>query len=310
MRVTKFSVGFGPALASFTPKGSSTTYQIAAVPLGGYVQIAGMDPSEPLDPTDRGSYATRPLWQRIAVIGAGPGANYLVAAVVFSVLYAIGFPKAETGPTIGEVTRGLPAAEAGIRAGDRVLSIDGRPTRTWNDIAGKTRGSPGKTLTFELRRDGAVVMVRAKPRRDPRSGNGAVGIAPAIRLHYRPGLAAITGGFRQAAEDGGALVAALAKAWGSLVGPVGIVQYTSDQVERGLREILVVAGGLSVALFVMNFLPLPALDGGRLVFLAYETVMRRRVPPRFEAIVHWVGLVLLLGLLAVVTFRDIFVASR
>lgn len=311
MRVTRFSIGFGPTLASFTPKGGETTYQIAAIPLGGYVQIAGMDPQEPVEAGDTRSYATKPLWQRALVVMAGPIANYLVAAVVFSALYAIGFPKAETGTVLGEVTAGRPAAKAGLRPGDRVLSIDGTPVRTWAQIAERTHSSPGKALAIELRRGGETLTLRARPARDPRSGEGVVGIAPAIRLDHRSGLAAIPAGFRQAGSDAEMLVRSLAHlALGSLMGPVGIVSLASDQVERGLRAVMAVAGGLSVALFVMNFLPLPALDGGRLVFLGYEVLMRRRVPARFEAIVHWVGLILLLSMLALVTYRDILVAVR
>ena len=311
MRVTRFSIGFGPALATFRPSGSETTYQIAAIPLGGYVQIAGMDPSEPIEPGDQHSYATRPSWQRAAVVVAGPFANYLVAAVVFSVLYGIGFPKAETGTKIGEVTAGAPAEKAGLRPGDRILSIDGERVRRWDEVAKRTRAAPGKNLRLEVRRGDETLHMQAKPRRDKRSGQGAIGIAPAIWHDRRPGLAAIAGGFLQAAEDAAALVATLATAaLGSLMGPVGIVVLTGEQVQRGLRAVLHIAGGLSVALAVMNFLPLPALDGGRLVFLGYEVVRRRRVPPKFEAVVHWVGLILLLGLLALVTFRDILVAAR
>lgn len=311
MRVTRFSIGFGPVLTSFRPKGSETTYQIAAVPLGGFVQIAGMDPHEPLEPGDTRSYAARPLWQRAAVVFAGPAANYLVAAVLFAALYAIGFPRAETGTVIGEVTAGKPAARAGLEPGDRVLSIDGRTVRRWDEIAASTHASPGKTITFEVRRGERTLELRARPARDPRSGLGIVGIAPAIRLDRRPGLGAIPAGFHQAGHDAVALVRSLTTlALDSLMGPVGIVALASDQVQRGVRAILLLGGGLSVALSVMNFLPLPALDGGRLVFLGYEMVLRRRVRPRFEALVHWVGLILLLALLAVITFRDILVAAR
>jgi regulator of sigma E protease len=95
----------------------------------------------------------------------------------------------------------------------------------------------------------------------------------------------------------------------SLMGPIGIIVLAKDQIERGLQAVLQIAGGLSVALAVMNFLPLPALDGGRLIFLGYEVAARRRVPARLEAVVHWVGLILLLGLLAVITLRDILVAA-
>lgn len=311
MRVTRFSVGFGPVLTSFRPKGSETTYQIAAVPLGGFVQISGMDPQEPLEPGDTRSYAAKPLWQRAAVVFAGPAANYVVAAVLFSVLYAIGFPRAETGTVIGEVTSGKPAALAGLRTGDRVLSVDGQAVTRWEQIAERTHAAPGKTVTFEVRRGDQTLVLRARAGRDPRSRQGFVGIAPAVRLDRRPGLGAIAAGASQAAHDAVALVRSLGTlAFESLMGPVGIVTLASAQVQKGIRAILLLGGGLSVALSVMNFLPLPALDGGRLVFLGYEMVLRRRVQPRFEAIVHWIGLILLLALLAVITFRDILVAAR
>ncbi|MBI2893628.1 MAG: site-2 protease family protein [Deltaproteobacteria bacterium] len=314
MRVNRFSIGFGPAIARFRPRWSETTFQIAAIPLGGFVQIAGMDPNEPVLPGDTGSYASRPLWQRAAVIMAGPVANWVVAAAAFSLLYGIGFPKAEGGTRIGEVTEDGPAQKAGLRPGDRILAIDGARVTRWVQVAGRTRESAGRRLVLRVRRDSEVLEIRVKPRRDRRTGQGLIGIAPAVRLERRPGLGAIAAGARQAASDCAVLVLELARAVTGkgvegLMGPVGIIAMAKEQAERGLRAFVHLAGGLSVALAVMNFLPLPALDGGRLIFLGYEVVTRRRVPPRFEAVVHWVGLLLLLALLVLVTFRDILVAS-
>jgi regulator of sigma E protease len=309
MRVNRFSIGFGPPILNFRPRGSETTFQVGALPLGGFVQIAGMDPHEALEPNDTGSYAGKPLWQRAAVVVAGPGANYLVAAVLYAWLYGIGFPKPEAGTIIGDVAVGAPAARAGLRPGDRVLAINGHHVSLWKQVAYSTQRSPHQSLIFQVRRDDRTLEIRVKRRRDHRTHLGFVGISPKVRLDRRSPLDCIPAGAAEAAGDALKLLGALGHSASNLVGPVGILVYAKGQMKQGIRAVLQLASGLSVALCVMNFLPLPALDGGRLIFLGYEVATRRRVPARFEAIVHWVGMVLLLGLLIVVTFRDILAAS-
>jgi regulator of sigma E protease len=314
MRVVRFSVGFGPAVVKWRPKGSETTFQLSAIPLGGYVQIAGMDPSDRGEAPDPARYDQKPVLARLAVIAAGPLTNFLTAAVAFAVLYGIGFPRPSEDPILGEVARGKPAHAAGLRAGDRVISVNGREVETWEALAKATGSSKGRPMRIRVSRDGATREFVVTGRRDARSDRWLVGIGPKTEFEYRSALAAIGTGFAHAG------VATLALFWqigsalfgdghADFMGPVGIVEMAGDHVGRGAREILLFVAGLSIGLFGLNFLPLPALDGGRLVFLGYEAVVRRRVSPRFEYAVHAIGLVFLLGLLVVVTFRDILLAG-
>ncbi len=318
MRVVRFSVGFGPAVVKWQPKGSETTFQISAIPLGGYVQIAGMDPSDrpshPEAAPDPARYDQKSVLARLGVIAAGPLTNFLTAAVAFAVLYGIGFPHPSDDPLLGDVPQGKPAYQAGLRPGDRVLSIDGREVPTWEALAKATGTSKGRPMRIRVTRGGAVREFVVTGRPDARSDRWLVGIGPKTEYEYKSFAGAIGTGFAHAG------IATLALFWqigsalfgdghADFMGPVGIVEMAGEHVDRGAREILLFVAGLSIGLFGLNFLPLPALDGGRLVFLGYEALVRRRVSPKFEYAVHAIGLVFLLGLLVVVTFRDILLAG-
>jgi regulator of sigma E protease len=314
MRVVAFSIGFGPAIVKWRPEKSETTFQISAIPLGGYVQIAGMDPQERADAPDPRRYDQKPLLARLGVIAAGPLTNFLTAAVAYGVLFGIGFPSASNDPVLGEVPRGKPAYSAGLREGDRVLTVNDRGVRNWEALAKATGKSRGKALRIRVRRGHDVREFVVRGHHDRRAGRWLIGIAPKTEYEYKRPVAAVLWGFKYAAFHAVALFYQLGSSlFGSghadFMGPVGIVEMAGEQVHRGLRDVLLLVAGLSIGLFGLNFLPLPALDGGRLVFLGYEAVMRKRVPPRFEYAVHAIGLVFLLGVLAIVTFRDILLAG-
>jgi regulator of sigma E protease len=315
MRIVRFSIGFGPPILRWQPKKSETTFQVSAFPLGGYVQIAGMDPSDRSDTPDPRAYDQKPLLSRLAVIAAGPLTNLLTAAVVFTVLYLIGFPVASNEPMLGEVPQSQPAWAAGLRPGDRVLSVNDRSIRRWEALAKATGASRGRPLRIRVRRGEDVREFLVRGKRDPRSHRWLIGIGPETKYVYERPIAAIGRGFADAGIGALALFVQLGSVIfgggaASLMGPVGIVEMAGEHVERGIRDVLLLVSGLSIGLFGLNFLPLPALDGGRLAFLGYEAVRRKRVPPRFEYTVHAIGLVFLLALLAIVTFRDCLLVGK
>jgi regulator of sigma E protease len=305
MRVIRFSIGFGPALWRHQPKGSDTVYQVALIPFLAYVQIAGMNPLEEIDPEDKGSYANASLIARISAIIAGPLANYVFASVFFFAAFMIG---GET--TKVEVIEGTPAAKSGITTGDKVLEIEGTKIERWEQIPEMVLPRANKPITVLIERDGEKKSVPVTPEPKAKDGGGQIGVRPTSMVPLM--------GFKQAAIESvvhpAKVVEALVVGLGRIItgrdrpevtGPVGIVKETKKAAERGTADYLYFLGILSAYLGGFNLLPFPALDGGRLMFLAYEAVTRRRPNARVEAHTHALGLLLLLSLIAVISFFDI-----
>lgn len=310
MRVEKFSIFFGPVLARF--RRGETTYQISAIPLGGYVQIAGMNPQEALPAGDTGSFENKSVWARLATIVAGPATNYLCAVVFCLGLFMIwGMPNPTVTTKVDGVVGGGPADTAGIRPGDRIRRIDGKEVQSPEEVRNAVGASTGRRLAFELERAGDRVPVQVQPR--PRQGGGfEIGVKFEIAQAWEP---VSTGRAVGAALEwpAQATVAVLGNLWrivrgrekAEVGGPVEIVRQLKRGFETGMRDALQLLTVLNLMLCIFNLLPIPALDGGRLAFLAYTAVTRRRVNPRVEAAVHTAGFVLLLLLFVLVTYNDI-----
>jgi regulator of sigma E protease len=311
MRVETYSLGFGPRIAGF--KRGDTDYRLSALPLGGYCRIAGFTPDDPAaqDPNDAGSYMNKPAWRRFLVIAAGPGVNYLAAFLILAGLYsAVGTPVPGR-PTQIDVKEGGPAAVAGLKTGDEVLAIDGHAVRSFPEMITELRkpGAPD-TRQFEVQRGAQRLTLPVKP------SGGMIQVAQDRTFAH----ATLAEAVPRAAHDVWALnKATLSALWdvvrmrgtGSLSGPVGIVKQASAEVKRGLADFAGVLANISVGLAIFNFLPVPALDGGRLVFLFVELVSGRRVNQKAETIVHLIGFLLLLGLvIAVTVFGDLQLGKK
>jgi regulator of sigma E protease len=309
MRVERFSVGFGPVVLSF--RRGETEFAISALPLGGYVKIAGMSPGDDVDPADPTAYANQAPWRRFLVILAGPFMNYLTAIVIAAaLLLTLGLRAADPSSRVGAVQAGSPAAAAGLRTGDRIVAIDGRPVDTFTGLVEVFRASPGRTVPLDVERGDERLALAITPRDD--GGVGRVGFGQAHRLErdLGPGQA-LAEGFRrtnaQAALQLGAFGALFSRSSkAELSGPVGIAQELVRGAKAGADELLNLVWVISIVLAILNLLPVPALDGGRLVFLLWEIVTRRRVNERVENAVHFAGFVALLALiLAVTVFGDL-----
>ena len=309
MRVERFSLGFGPVVWKQTR--GETEWAVSAVPFGGYVRIAGMAPGEEIEADDRAAYCNQPAWRRFLAIVAGPAMNYVAALVLGLVLaLTVGFAEAVPGPVVGDALAGSPAQAAGLQADDRILAIDGQPIASWKELLQAVQARPGKPMRLAVERQGAQLELTATPRDD--GGVGRLGISQGSRLVKADGLlAAAAQSFQATNQRAAAVLAGLGqmvtgRQKAELRGPVGIAQEMVKSARQGSARFLNMVWFISIVLALFNLLPLPALDGGRLVFLAYEIVTRRRVNQTVENAVHLAGYVLLLGLiLAVTVFGDL-----
>lgn len=314
MSVSRFSVGFGPTLLQF--KGWQTQWRICAIPIGGYVMIDGMgekdDETATTDtPNQAGLFRDKPLWQRALVIAAGPAANWLVTAGLFTALaLGPGLGQADLSQAIlGQLQSGGPAAEAGLKPGDRIQRINGMVIVDWAHLVQTVRDSADSPLALDVVRGQQVLPMTLTPRND--SGLGMIDAAPKIEYVRYRGIAALQQGTGQALHATRQQASALASVFGSkksgvkLSGLPGIIQTVSHQADQSLSRLFEALAFLSMGLCLLNLLPIPALDGGRLVFLAIEALSRRPVNEQVEGIVHTVGFVLLFAVMIFVSARDI-----
>jgi regulator of sigma E protease len=306
MRVDRFSIGFGPTLVSF--KRGETIYQIAWIPLGGFVQIAGLNPGEEgIAADDPRAYPNRPAWQRFATIFAGPGTNYIFAAAVMVFFYLIwGVPIDGKTPLVGGIKDGKPAATAGLELGDEIVAINGKKIGDTQQVSPAITASNGQPVTIDVMRAGQAKTFTVKP--EKLDGDWRIGIEIWPKEEYAPApfgqtvkegvlfpirySGFILHGFRE-------IFAGRQKA--EFSGPVGIVKVMQRQIAQGWKNALQIVAIISVYLGLFNLLPVPALDGGRLAFLSWELISRRRVNQRVEQTIHMVGMMVLLAFLVWVT---------
>lgn len=301
IRVHEFALGFGPLVLSF--KRGETRYSIRAIPLGGFVRMAGMEEGDLDDP--RG-FNRKGIMARALTIAAGPIMNFLLAIVLYAVFF--GVQGDAIVPIVDRVIEDTPAAAAGFQAGDRIVRIAGQPVSVWSELMESVRLSEGRPLLFEVERAGQTARLEVTPAPTGDSQTPyRVGLAP-IRTPLPAGRAMVEGA-RQTwytsvtwfTAIGQMLVGRIKP---ELSGPVGIAQVISEQAALGFLPLLGLSGFLSINLGMFNLLPIPALDGSRLLFLLAEGVRGRRVDPHRENMVHFVGIVLLLGLTVWVTYQD------
>lgn len=307
MRVERFSVGFGPVIWSANLGG--VEYAVSLLPLGGYVRITGMSPGDDVAPDDRTAYCNQAAWRRVLVLAAGPGANYLAAvALAGFLLGTLGLPTPDGSARVGDLVAGMPAQRAGLQPGDRILSVAGAPVERWNDLVAALQRRPGQATELAVERgEGAAAQRLTVPiTPEDQGGVGKVGVtpyAPRVRL---PALEALAQGFSRTNAAAAQTLAMLKgmvtrEQKADLTGPAGIIRELVRGAQVGAERFLSIVWNISVALALFNLLPLPALDGGRLLFLGFELVTRRRVNEKVESWVHAAGFVALLALLLGVT---------
>lgn len=308
IRVDQFSVGFGPRLVGVTR--GETTYAIRALPMGGFVKLAGMDPNDAAGP--RG-FNAHPLWQRVLVIVAGPAFNLALPVILFAAVYMVGSPV-----QVVTVDSGTPAAAAGVQPQDIIVGVDGHPVQQNSDLRAYVNadGQAGRPVQLEVKRQGRLVTFTISPeKRDTvfvlgvRTSPGIKQLAPpaAVGQSVSDTAGLVVGtfqGFYRLATDQS--LGGFFSRENGIRGPVGIMKTTADEARGGAVPLTFWIGFLSLSLGLINILPFPALDGGRLVFLLLEGIRGRPVDPAREQMVHYVGLAILFGFIALVTYNDVF----
>lgn len=306
VKVNEFAFGMGPTI--WKKQGKETLYSIRLFPVGGFCAMEGEDE----DSNEPRAFGNKKPWQKIVVLAAGSFMNVICAILIMSLVIGImGF----TTTVIGNVTDRLPAKAAGIMEGDKILEIDGTPIEQWADVSQAIQASGGETMDVTFERDKEVKSVAVTPQLTDgfdAQGNPAQGYVLGItcKISHNPFMALVDG-----AQATWNMTKMMFSALGQLFtgkagvdelsGPVGMINMVSQTSRYRFWYYGFLTALICVNLAIINMLPLPALDGGRIIFVIYTMITGKRVSEKVEGTVHFIGIVLLLGLMIFVTMNDI-----
>ncbi len=321
VRVDEFAIGFPPKIFSF--KKGETTYALNMVPLGGYVKIHGENPDDVVDPQDSRNFQNISWWKQVIVLVAGVTFNVIFAWILLSMSLMIGTSKAavEGVPTqyvkgdtkvfIQQVIPESPAEKAGIKPGDVILSVDAVTVTASVEVQSLIKEAE-KTATVVVERGGATSSHVVTFEKENMMG---VNLAE-VGLVQMPLFPALKHGFLGTIylteEIGKGVTSFFSKvfvggaSWDQVSGPVGIAKSVGEASRDGFSALLFISVLISISLAIMNILPFPALDGGRIVIALIEGVIRKKIKPSIVNTINSIGFIVLIGLMLVVTFKDIF----
>ena len=325
VKVEEFGFGFPPRV--FGKRVGETLYSINLLPIGGFVKLYGEDSAgggsvrrttnnKPITDVKRAFYA-RPAWQRATIVLAGVIMNFLLAVVLISYLFsAHGVAVPTENIRVVEVVSNSPAEASGLKKGDEIITIDGKRIVKTEDFAKIARTKAGQPVKLKLLRSGKEFIVSITPRKEVPEEQGPIGVAISnIEVKKYPWYSAPFFGTLEAIKFSFMILQGLSEMVVNLIiygktptgvaGPVGVAQLTGQAVSYGVIATLWFVALLSLNLAVVNVLPIPALDGGRLFFILIELATRKKISPRYEAMAHAIGLAILLLLILFITFFDI-----
>jgi len=298
IKVNEFALGMGPLLFHF--KKGETEYSLRALPIGGYCKMEGEDEESP----DSAAFNNKPFPAKALVVVAGSAMNLLLAIVILSiVVLSLGIPTS----TINELTPDLPAAKAGLLPGDKIVQVDEITIRQWSDITDTIGANKDNDVMVTVDRDGQRLSFQVGVV-DSEDGRRIIGITPAFSKN--PGKALIYG-TQSTFEIGKEMIKIIGQlitgevSAKNLTGPVGIVYIVGDTAKMGWISLAQLTAFISLNLAIVNMLPFPALDGGRLLLMVIRKFTGRTISDETEGKIHFVGLMLLFGLMIYITFQDI-----
>lgn len=304
IEVVEFSMGMGPLLLKKRSR-RGTQFSVRLLPIGGFCQFYGED-EERDDPR---AFNRQKLWKRALTVASGPLMNFLIAIVVIA-LYMSLLGLESIVPRVAEIEE--PAMSAGLEVGDEIISVNGQQVSDTGMIAQAISQSAGKTVELVVLREGEFVELSIEPFLDEELGRYRVGMTFAVERVRVPLLKSVPFACAYGVESVRAILDALVGILSSgqgadqVTGPVGTVAGISDMTQEGGIDVyLQLLAMVSVNLGVMNLLPIPGLDGSRLLFLLAEAIRRKPVRRELEGAIHAAGLILLMGLMVVLTYKDI-----
>jgi len=324
IKVEEFGFGIPPRI--FGIHIGETLYSLNLLPFGGFVKVYGeelaeVDTTKISDADRKRSFAHKKPWQKLAVLVAGVTLNFILGWAIVSYLFTKGVPVPSENVVVQAVSEKSPAADAGLLKGDMILKAMGTDNKNImvkesGDVSKLAQKNAGKTLLLTIKRGDAEVKIPISPRVNPPKGQGALGVVISNYTIKKYSVAeAPLYGLVESAKITGIIAKELGKTLirfvtfqkqeAEIAGPVGIAQLTSEAARQGLDPLLQLIGLLSLNLAVLNILPFPALDGGRVVFVLYEWITRRKVNAKFEQRLNFAGFALLISLLILVTVNDI-----
>lgn len=297
--VHEFALGMGPKIFSY--QGEETLYSLRALPIGGYVRMEGEDEESDKD----GSFSQKSPWKRLAVIAAGPFMNFVLAIIVITALFMMdGFPVNK----IGELIDGAPAQAAGLQIGDEIIMIDGKDVGSWDDVVTTISGAETDTLEVTIVRDGMKKNLTIQATTEEDTGRRIIGIRPMFEkdllLSIKYSFMGVFFTIQAILQYLGSLLMGQGD-FSQVSGPVGIYNAVSQASQTGLKSILNITGMLSINLGLINLLPFPALDGGRIIFIGLEILRGKPIDQEKEGFVHFIGFVILMTLMVLLVMKDL-----
>lgn len=303
--VIEFSIGFGPRLLRL--KAKSTVYSFRIIPLGGYVLLDSPELNADCDP------AVYTPAKKMGLALGGPLMNIFLAWLIFMGIYSWpGIPAASNQPVIGQVINKMPAQQAGIKPGDTVLAVNAHPVHDWAGLTGELASlAPGEKCRLEIRRDGKTIPCLLDPSQDKTTGQILIGVQPQIEYQKQGVWAGLAAGGKKTMELSNTVWSGLvglatgAFSVKEMAGPIGMAGMVGNSLAYGWLELLAFTAFLSINLGIFNLLPLPFLDGGRIILAGIEALRRRALAPEKEAMIHLAGLALLMVLMLYSSYHDI-----
>ena len=317
IKVEIFSIGMGPKV--FSVKRNGIEYRLSAVPLGGYVKMLGEDPGEPTS-GDKGEFSAQPVGNRFKVIFSGPLLNYILGFLLLSLVFALGYPTITS--KIGGLVKDYPAEAAGVRAGDKILSINGKPVSDWDDITDIIHKRTEGDVKLSVERSGQRLELNIRPKITETKdifGNkvriAQVGIKPSEKIEY------VKHGPVESLSLGGKKIVYFTiltykGLWGLITGkipfkenvsgPVGIVSMMASAAKIGIIPLVHLTALISALLAIFNVLPIPPLDGGLILFLGIEKLRGKALAKKTQELLMQAGWAFFIALMLFATYGDIF----